>query len=321
MTEQAQQPEVNPAANAGAEGKPAEVTNNNSVPAKETPPAAAKVETPAKEEVKPEVNVEPLWPDDWRKRAAGEDAKLLQRLEKFASPKAVIDSYLQLEKKMAAGEHKKNTLPADATDAEKAEWRKNNNIPEKPDGYDLKLDNGYVIGEDDKPLVDKFLQNMHGTNASNDVVKAALNTYYEIQNDNEAVRKQMDDEYFEESKSELMAEYGADYKRNINATQNFVKNYFGEDYETFNQARGGDGQPLMANPNIIRKLHALAMEIDPLATVSSSAGRSGAQGVSDRIGEIEKYMKTNYNAYHKDEKIQAEYRELLGVREKLNKKA
>src|SRR3546814_3644725 len=55
-------------------------------------------------------------------------------------------------------------LPIYATPEQIAEWRKEQGIPEKPEDYDLKFDNGLVIGEADKPLVAEFLKASHATN-------------------------------------------------------------------------------------------------------------------------------------------------------------
>src|SRR3546814_8159770 len=78
-----------------------------------------------------------------------------------------------LEQKLSSGEFKKAIGP-DATPEQIAEWRKEQGIPEKPEDYDLKFDNGLVIGEADKPLVAEFLKASHATNVTPAQAKAQI---------------------------------------------------------------------------------------------------------------------------------------------------
>ena len=92
------------------------------------------------------------WPDDWRGRLAGKDADALKRLNRFQSPEGVYKSWRSLEQRLSAGEIK-SALPKDASDEQVAEWRKENGLPEKPDGYQLTRVIGREWTEADKPLL------------------------------------------------------------------------------------------------------------------------------------------------------------------------
>src|SRR5688572_23894721 len=93
------------------------------------------------------------WPADWRQKLAGEDKKTLERLGRMASPADLLKSYRALEQKISAGELKKG-LPENATPEQVAEWRREQGLPEKPEGYleNLSLPDGVVLGEADKPM-------------------------------------------------------------------------------------------------------------------------------------------------------------------------
>ena len=114
----------------------------------------------------------PTWPADWRDQMASalpeaERAKELERLKRFNSPNEVYKSNRELESRMSSGEFKR-PLPKDATPEQLSAWRKENGIPEKAEEYfpKIKMKDGLVIGEQDKPYVNKFLESLHGTNAS-----------------------------------------------------------------------------------------------------------------------------------------------------------
>ena len=260
------------------------------------------------------------YPETWREDYAKGNDKVLSQLKRFASPQAAIDSYFELQKKFSAGEHKKTVaLSENPTEEELKVYRKENNIPEKPSDYKIELGNGYQIGNADKPIVDNFLTQMHAANMPSATVNKVLNTYYEIQNDLAAEKIEEYTRHKEEAALELMQEYGATYKKNINIVNNFLKNKFGDDYEAIANAVGGDGKPIASNPSLIRKFLAMATEIDPISTLALPDSSRNQKGVEDRITEIEKYMGTNRNDYYKDQSLQKEYNELLQVKLSFNK--
>ena len=123
------------------------------------------------------------WPADWRQKGltaagvAADDKGALAMLERLGSPGDLVKKVLEQEKLIRSGQHKQ-ALPKDATDEQKAAWRKDNGVPETPDKYDIALPDGLVIGENDKPIVDNILKAAHGVNLTNDQTKAVLAAYY-----------------------------------------------------------------------------------------------------------------------------------------------
>lgn len=86
-------------------------------------------------------------PPDWRVRFAGDDRSFLKRLSRFEDETAFAKSYRSLEQKLSLGDFVK-ALPPDATDAERAVWQTQNNMPETPQAYldALALPDGLVLG-------------------------------------------------------------------------------------------------------------------------------------------------------------------------------
>lgn len=263
---------------------------------------------------------------DWRARMAGDDDKLLGFLGRYASEKAFVEA---AKKDREAIRNKAVVkLPDNPTDAELAAYRKEQGIPEKPEEYLADLPNGLVVGDDDRPMVDKFLAKMHETNAPKGVTHAALEAYYSIVEDQVAEQSAAAAVAKEAGIEVLREEWGGDYKRNLNVVNGWldtlpppVRAAFvgGKDEKgtPFGGARMPDGTPLASNAELIKWFASQALEANPLATVVPGAGSNQASAISDEIARIEKVMTTDRKAYNADEKMQARYRELLTANEKL----
>lgn len=262
------------------------------------------------------------WPDDWRKRLAGDDDKALKRLERFADPSAVWKSFREAEGKLSSGKVQAVKPPAaDAPAEELAAWRKDNGIPEAPADYLKNLPDGLVIGKADKPQMEQFAADMHARNASPEVVHAAIASYYAMRETAAAEAAGRDAQAMRTTEDELRADWGGDYRRNINAVVGWLDTADADVKGALMNARGPDGTPVMSNAKVLRWLHAQAMDINPAATIVPGAGANAGKGIEDRISEIEKVMRTNNAAYVKDTKMQAELMDLYRARERMSQKA
>lgn len=256
------------------------------------------------------------WPEDWRVQAAGGDEKLLRRFERYASPKDALSALIQAQNKISAG-LKPTPLPKDATPEQITEWRQNNGIPEDPSGYEVKLPGGVVLGEADKPVVDEFLKVAHAGNMRPDQVNSVLNWYYEQQDIAEAERARADAVYRQNAEEELRAEWGGQYRLNVNLAMGLLDSAPADVKESLLGARLADGTPLGNHPGVLRWLANTSRELNPVATVVPGAGANAASAIEDEISAIERRMAEDRVAYFKDEKAQARYRELLNARSKV----
>lgn len=262
------------------------------------------------------------WPEDWRAKLAGEDEKVLKRLERMKSPKDVLKSWRALETKLSSGDVKA-TLPEGATEEQVAEYRKENGIPDTPEGYLEALPNGLVVGEDDKEAVNSFLESAHGKNASPEFVASALDWYYERQEETAAQQVTADREYKQQSEDALRAEWGNEYRANVNSVQAFLDTApVDEDGTPLKElllgARLSDGTALGDNPLALKWLVGLAEAENPAGFVSPGAGGTQAESVEAEIAEIEKLMRTDPPAYYKDQKKQDRLLLLYKTQEKLS---
>lgn len=261
-----------------------------------------------------ESKVEPDWREDWLDKMAGQDEKAKNILGRYASPKAVAEALVAAQKKISSYKPQVE-LPQNPTEEDIKNYRKAYNIPDEPKGYDIKLDNGLIIGEEDQVIVDKFLERAHARNAKPSEIKATLQDYFETQHAQTQEITQRLDAQRQEAEDELRAEWGGNYRQNANIINNFVTNKFGEQSENVLNAVLADGTLLKNNPKVIRQFLNLAQEVDPVATI----GRAGmdSNSIDQEIAIIEQTMKTNNKAYFNDKSMIKKYEELITAREKM----
>lgn len=265
-------------------------------------------------------NAKPADPADWRKALAGDDEKALALLERIPSQKDLFKSWMEQKALIAAGKHK-DPLPKDATPEQIAEYRKANGIPEKAEDYYATLPEGMVFGEDDKPGVTKFLNDMHALNAPPAMVSKALEVFMAAQEEAAQTRSDLDISARDQTAEALRAEWGPDYKANVNAMSGFVKANIPEaDQANFLNARMGDGTPVFSHPGMVKAFAQLGRTLNPTGTTTPGGGMDKLDAIEDAIKGYEKRMATDRANWFKDNKAQAHYRELLTARERMTKK-
>ena len=259
----------------------------------------------------------PDWSPDWRQKLAGDNEKLLKRFERYASPVEVGKALIAAQDKIRGGELV-TKLSDKPTDEELAQFRKDNGIPESKDGYEIDLGNGRVIGDEDKELVDAFLESAHAKNMTPAQVNATLNTYYDLQEQQIEAINQQDLENSGKGEDELRVEWGPEYKRNINAIYNELSSKMEPDQiESLWQARMPDGVRVGDSPEVIKALLGMVLEANPMATVVPSGGGDMGKSIADEIKSIEETMRTDRKAYNRDEAMQQRYRDLLAAQAKM----
>lgn len=258
------------------------------------------------------------YPDDWREKMAGADEKKLNMLKRLASPKAMADAYLEAQQRIRSGNAK--PLTAESTPEEISEYRKANGIPESVDKYDLNLGDGFIIGDNDKPQVNKFLEAAHSANMTDAQAKTALKTYFQMQNDASTQFLQKQAEQKDSAQTELRKEFGQQYDRNINLLKGYIQNQFGDASDVLMGAIDATGTPLMNQPNVIRKFLQLAMDHDPIGASLPGLGMQGIDTIDNELKTLETRIKTDRKGYFRDDKAQARYGELLQMKERYGKK-
>ncbi len=247
------------------------------------------------------------------------DAKILGRLQRYASPEALSDALIHAQNRISSGELKP-VLKKDATAEQIAEWRTANGVPEAPDKYAVA--NDPKLSDDAKAFLANYLPIAHAANLSEDQVKANLSFMASLDKAEKTARAEKDVELEDAGEELLREEWGGEYKRNITFIHNLLDGAATPEFkDKLLQARFPDGTPLGSDPATLRFLMDLALVQNPTGTLVPGYNNNPAQGVDEEITKIETTMRTDRNAYNKDEKMQSRYRELLGAREKLKQRA
>lgn len=256
------------------------------------------------------------WPTDWRQKAltgAGlpaDDKKALALLERLATPADMAKKLIEQEKLIREGRHKVG-FPTEGTAEQQAAWRKDNDIPEAPEKYNLSLPDGLVVGEQDMPIVQGIAKALHGVNASQAQVTAALAEYYRQEKSFLTERENQITDFKTKQDDQLHADFGEEYRKNMNISENWLQTM----PQNFRDIVAGgfdqNGMPLRYNAEFIKGLVTTARTINPVDLVVGGVGTSQASTVADEIAAIEKRMSDDRDGYYKDERMQQRYRDLI----------
>lgn len=264
---------------------------------------------------------------NWRDGMAGEDEKFRKQLDRFSDTAALGKAYRALQQKMSSGDYTK-ALADDASDEEKATWRKENKLPENAEGFvdNIALPDGMVLGDVDKPLAANFGKMAMDANLSQEQYNKAVSWHYDQQDaaaleqaENDAANKTTVDDA-------LRAEWGGDYRANINAINNMTNQWPEGLEDSLFLARSPDGNIMGDDPVFVKQMAQMARELNPAATLVPAGTTDTAAGVDERIKEMKGWMgaskdSDNWNKYWKDDKVQAEYAELINAKQKLDSRA
>jgi hypothetical protein len=288
-----------------------------------TPPAGTILETPPADPAAPPAGDPPPAAPDWRARMAGDDAAFLKRLARFPDEATFAKSFRSLEQKLSSGEYVKPLSPT-ATPEEKATWRKENGLPEKPEAYveGLALPSGLVIGEAEKPVVAELAAVAHESNLDPKAFNGLVAKYYEIQDKQRQAQEDADVAFKLESEDVLRKDWqGPDFRRNLTAVNNLISTWPEGLASAVLAGRDPNGRKLGDNPAFIRQLATLALELNPAATLVPAGTTDPGKGVDARLEEI-RAMRRNepdkYNASAK--KLEAEEIELIDAQLKMQKR-
>lgn len=277
------------------------------------PAAAAPSPAPAAAPAEPTPG---YWPDDWQKRLAGDDEKELKHVSKYASPEAVWKKARVLEARFSSGELR-TALPKDAKPEEVAAWRKDNGIPEAPDKYDLA---GVELDDTAKARAAEFLKAAHDANMTPEQAKAAIKWQQADAAARTTAQTARDEEQRVAALDALNQEWGTGFRGNINAINGFIELFPESVRDQLKGGRLADGTGIFNNPDILRGFVALALQVNPAATLTPSGGGDPGKTLDEAIAGEEKFMREHRAEYNKDDARQAKLRDLYTAREKLKER-
>ena len=307
-------PVVEPAK--GGDPAPKDPAKGAAAPAKEPVKSAADPAVappaPAAGDVPPAAKE---WPKEWRELFAGDDKKRIAKVARYSDPGKVLDALVAVETDLHSGRYIKK-LPTHYTDEELSEFRKANNIPDKPDGYDTDLGNGIVWGEADKPHIDDFTRYAHENNMTPDEVKRGLGWWAQYQETLLAKQDEADTIAMQEAATTLRAKWGGEETKN----KNFLKTVLDQQeglYSGMLNARMPNGRRLGDSPEALDFLVKKFAEADPYARELPGNGQDPAKTVEKEMADIKAMMGNKESKYWKGPEsaaIQERYRNLIELR-------
>lgn len=258
------------------------------------------------------------WGDDWRDRMANGDDKIRAMLERLSDPTALALKLRNQEIKISQG-IKPEAPGEEATDEERAAYRKQMGIPDSPTDYKIELREGLVVGDADKPLLDAFLEDVHGKGWSQQQASEAMSWYFEHQERIIQAQDKIDEDFKQESEARLKEAWGGEFKRNLNLMQNLLAGAPAGVADRFLAGRTADGRMVGDDPQVLSWLVNLARDVNPTATLLP-AGMDNLRGVEGELADIKKLMADPTSEYWKGPKAgatQERYRQLLTAQKKI----
>ncbi len=253
------------------------------------------------------------------------DDKVMARLGRYATPNDALNALFSVQNKISAGEFR-SVLPKEATDDQMKAWRAENGIPETHEKYDLKLKDGLVVGDDDKPIIDAFLKSAHGANLNSAQASAAVDWYYEEIERQTGVRAENDKKAAQLAQDKLRTDWGQEYRVNENLITSLIDGAPEAVRDNFKHGRLADGTPIMSHPETMQWLLSMAREINPVTALIPNAGGNISGAIDDEIKQIEGWMRApdrkgpEGSKYWGDPKTQERYRALLNAKDKAGTK-
>lgn len=275
-----------------------------------SPPAAtAPVSPPADT-----VDTAGKWPTNWREDYSKEDAKKLEKLQRYASPEAALDAMFAAQHKLSSGELKP-VLKKDATPEQVAEWRKAHDVPETPGKYELK---GVSIDDNEKPMFEELFKTGFEANMSNGQMASIAKTWGTIREKAFEIQAEKDKALAVTAEDSLRAEWGTEYTRNKNLIHALFDGQGSAKLkDAFLTGRLADGTPIGSSPAALKMLLGVAMVANPAGVVVSGGGANSMQSVEDEIAKIQKVMREDRPAYNRDVKMQQRLMDLNAAQLKL----
>lgn len=304
----------NPPAGAGSPpapaNKPADTANQQQKPAAGKPAgdsiyAAAGLDEPGTEG-------STVWPTDWREQfvSAAGDPAAAKVMERYQSPAEVARALIAAQQKIRTGEYKRAAPKGESPEEMKA-WREEQGIPDSPDGYDLPVPAGTdlaTLDEGTKASLGVLKTALHSANLNKEQGSAIAQALLKVAETQAETTAQADAQHRDAIEDTLRAEWGADYRRNLNMNGAFLTKHFGDGMDDLLNARTPDGMRLADSPQFNKFLNTLARESG--GDVMFDGDVKGGASLDSRLEQIRTVMRDNFDKYLADG-LDKEYAQLL----------
>lgn len=178
------------------------------------------------------------------------DPELRKVAERFNTNSDMAKAVVDLRKASSAPR-----LPGkDATDEERAAWRKEIGVPDGPDGYTFEMPEGREVTDSDKAFQSKFAEVFHGAEISTAQARALTTAWNEMTIAAEDAMRKADEDFVKSSTAALQAEWGDDHDRNVTLANRAAVELFGDGFEEAKHMEMKDGRFLLDDPRMLKML-------------------------------------------------------------------
>lgn len=234
------------------------------------------------------------WPEDWRDKLAGGDDKLKNLLSRYTAPDAFAKAFKELRAAYDSRKPAKDEaaeLPENPTEEQLAAWRKAKGVPDKPEDYEFEVPEGKELSDSEYDILMDFAKAMHEKNMPASAVKEISSWFLEYEdivaqrNADNAYKARM------ETEEKLRAEWGGDYKANVNLMANTLQEHLGTNASAFLSQQLMDGSRLGDNETFIRLMADLSRKVGgSTADLYTTDVHTTGQGLETRKSELMKMM-------------------------------
>jgi hypothetical protein len=239
------------------------------------------------------------------------DPKAGKLLERFQSPADVAKALIAAQQKIRSGEYKRAAPAGDNPEEIKA-WRDEQGIPDSPDGYEIPGVDLATLDPDTKATIDHMRTRLHGENFDKGKATVVASILQEVATMQAERTAEADATRMDNVEDTLRAEWGPEYRKNLNMNGALLSQHFGDEMDDVLKARMPNGTRLADHPVFNKFLNAMARATGN--DVMFDGDVNGGKSVDARIQEIKQIMETNINEYYA-KGLDKEYAQLLEKQE------
>lgn len=259
-------------------------------------------------------------PDDWRELLSTKDDQLddarLNHLKRVGGIPQLMDNYFNAQDKIRTGEIEASKSPDEhSSEEEWTEFREGKGIPAKFEDYEVNLDEGLVLGDEDKEILGNVFPVAHTMNLSTDQVSQLTNAMMLGQQQQYHKQEIQQEAWQKEADAQVRSAWKGDYETNKNIlTQTILGSLPESVREEFEHATLADGRKVFNSPEMLIAMADWARTMNPSAAVVPN-NANPMQAIETEIKELEGRM--GNKEWFKDDAAQLRYRDLITAQQNL----
>jgi hypothetical protein len=228
--------------------------------------------------------------------------------------KSLAKNYVEAQKTIRSGQKTDTGLPENPTEEQLKEYREANGIPETPEGYELQLADGLVLGEDDNRILKDVFKAAHEMNLPSEQINTLTNAMLEARQREEQAYTEQDGLDLQTAERQLRDTWGHDYQSNVNMIRGLMEQLPENVRDDFMSARLPNGMAMFSSPQVANFFADMARKVNPSATVVPNSDNP-LQSINEEIKKLESKMGTD--EWYKDTQSQKRFQDLVTARDRM----